>query len=576
MLSAFCSAARADPEPPIMAISLNPRHLKRYSQIAALLVKYGRSDLVQQAGLEAELQPSATPGGPPSPKAEELADDLEAMGPTFTKLGQLLSSRVDLLPQAYTDALSRLQEDVEPVPFAEVARTVEEELGLRLSKAFLEIDPSPIAAASLGQVHRAKLPGGREVAVKVQRSGVREQVVDDFEALEELAGFFDNHTDVGRRYRFLGMVGEMRRSVLQELDYRREASNLRTLGDNLAEFERLVVPAPVEGYVTPRVLTMDFVRGRNITDIGPLRKMELDGAGLADQLFKAYLKQVLVDGFFHADPHPGNVFLTSDDRIALLDVGMVGRLAPEHRDGMLRMLLAMSEGRGRDAADVAVEMGERTDLFDREGFREEIGRQVLDFFTANAEDLQIGRVVMELTRAAGDHGLIIPPQLTMLGKTLLNLDLVGRTLDPEFQPNPAIQRHAGDLMRRRMLQSASPGHLLTSLLETNEFIQRLPGRLNRVFDAVTDREIEVQIRIANDELLLDGLQKIANRIATGAVLAALIIAASLLMRVDTAFRILGYPGFAILLFLAAALGGILLLLDIAVHDRSIKNRASGR
>jgi ubiquinone biosynthesis protein len=328
------------------------------------------------------------------------------------------------------------------------------------------------------------------------------------------------------------------------------------------------VPMPIDDYVTSRVLTMDYIRGRNVTDIGPLTMMEVDGTALADELFKAYLKQVLVDGFFHADPHPGNVFLTSDKRIALIDVGMVGRLAPEHQDGMLRMLLAMSEGRGREAADIAIEMGERTDVFEREGFRDEIGRLVLDFYTASAADLQIGLVVMELTRAAGEHGLIIPAQLTMLGKTLLNLDLVGRTLDPDFNPNQAIQRHAGDLMRRRMLDQASPSHLLTSLLETNEFVQRLPGRLNRVFDALTEKELEVRIRVANDELLLDGLQKIANRIAAGAVLAALIIAASLLMRVETTFRILGYPGIAILLFFAAAFGGLLMLLDVALHDRA--------
>jgi ubiquinone biosynthesis protein len=234
------------------------------------------------------------------------------------------------------------------------------------------------------------------------------------------------------------------------------------------------------------------------------------------------------------------------------------------------MLLAMSEGRGREAADVAIELGEKTELYDGSGFRAEITRLVLDFHTMTAEELQIGRMVMELTRAAGEHGLIIPQQLTMLGKTLLNLDQVGRTLDPAFLPNLAIRKHAGELMRRRMLKTVSPGAVLTSLLETNEFIQRLPGRLNRVFDAVAEREFEVKIRIANDAPLLEGLQKIANRIATGAVLAALIVSAAMLMRVETSWRILGYPGFAMLLFLAAAIGGLILLFDIVSHDKTPK------
>jgi ubiquinone biosynthesis protein len=555
-----------------MGITLKPKHLKRYGQIAALLMKYGRSDLVRNAGLEAVLEDTAAAEAGDQPEAEELAADLEAMGPTFTKLGQLLSSRVDLVPPAYIAALTRLQESVQPFGQEEAERIVQEELGVKLRQAFSEFDPVPVAAASLGQVHRAKLPSGREVAVKVQRPDVRETVVNDLEVLRELAVFFDNHTEAGVRYRFEQALDEMGRALLDELDYRREAANLRSLGQQLAEFERIVIPQPVPGYVTGRVLTMDYVHGRKITAMSPLIRMELDGAALADELFEAYLKQVLDDGLFHADPHPGNVFLTEDHRIALIDVGMVGRLPPELQDGMLRMLLAMSEGRGRDAADVAIDMGVRTELFDQEGFRQEIARQVLRFYTSSAEELQYGRMVMDLTRAAADHGLIIPAQLTMLGKTLLNLDLIGRTLDPGFQPNLAIQRHAGELMRRRMMRSASPGHLLATLLETNDFVQRLPGRLNRVLDAITERELEVNVRVLNESVLLSGLQKIANRIAAAAVLAALILASALLMPIETNFRILGYPGLAIMLLLVAAVGAGILLFDIVSHDRTESRR----
>ena len=569
---AFCVYAGNSKPTDAMAMTLNPRHLKRYAQIARLLAKYGRSDLVRQSGLDSVLEGEPTAALDNAPEAEELAADLESMGPTFTKLGQLMSSRVDMIPAVYIEALSRLQQSVQPFDFAEVQVILEEELGMKLSRAFREFDPEPVAAASLGQVHRAVLPSGREVAVKVQRPGIREQVVEDFEVLGELAAFADAHTEAGKRYRFSGTLAEMRRAFLIELDYRKEAVNLRMLGDNLAEFERVIVPCTVAGYVTGRVLTMDFVRGTNITKLGPLRRMELDGAELADQLFQAYLKQVLVDGFFHADPHPGNVFLTEENSIALIDVGMVGKLPPELQERMLKMLLAMSEGRGRDTADSAIEMGDATELFDEDGFREEIGRQVLDLYTGASEDLQIGRAVMNLTKAAGDNGLIIPPQLTMLGKTLLNLDLVGRTLDPGFDPNAAIRKNATDLMQRRMLKSASPGNILSSLLETNEFVQRLPGRLNRVFDALGDGELEVRIKVANDTLLLDGLQKIANRIAAGAVLAALIVAAAMLMRVETSFRIMGYPGLAMLLFMIAGTGAVMLLADVISRDRQAKRK----
>jgi predicted unusual protein kinase regulating ubiquinone biosynthesis (AarF/ABC1/UbiB family) len=549
-----------------MPISLRPENLKRYGDAARLLFKYGHSELVRRAGLE-ELLEEEEREPREEPEAAELAADLERLGPTYVKLGQLLSTRVDLLPPPYTEALARLQDSVEPFPFAEVEAIVREELGVRLSKAFLEFDSVPIAAASLGQVHRARLRDGAPVAVKVQRPGIREQVVGDLDAIEDIAEFLDEHTEAGRRYEFRRMLLEVRRSLLRELDYRREAAHLVTLRRNLAGFDRLVVPACVEDYTTGRVLTMEYVHGRKITSIGPLRQMEIDGERLADQLFQAYLQQILVDGFFHADPHPGNVFLTDDGRIALIDVGMVGRLTPALQQQLLRLLLAISEGRGEEAAEVMLHIGDPLPEFDERAFQAEISQIVLQHLDASASELQVGRVVVEVTRIAGESALRIPPQLTLLGKTLLNLDQVGRVLDPAFEPNAAVRRHAGKLMQQRLLKSASPGNVVSGMLEMNEFLQRLPGRLNRVIDEVTENGVEVKVHLTNEAMMMSGLQKIANRIATGVVLAALIVGAAMLMRVETSFRILGYPGLAMILFLAAALGGVLMVLDVVAHDR---------
>jgi ubiquinone biosynthesis protein len=551
-----------------MGLSLNPDHLKRYARIARLLAKYGRSDLVHEVGLEDALEEAEQPRAPAAtPHAEELATDLEAMGPTYVKLGQLLSSRADLLPLPYTEALARLQDRVEPFPFSDAVAIIEAELGVRISRLFTEIQEKPIAAASLGQVHWARLRDGREVAVKVQRPEIRDQVVEDLSALEELAAFMDRHTEIGRQYHLAEVVLEMRKSLLRELDYRQEASNLETLGRNLAGFDRIVIPSPVDDYTTARVLTMDFVRGRKVTAVGPLARLEIDGDALADDLFRAYLKQILVDGFFHADPHPGNVFLTDDGRLALIDVGMVGRVTPDLQDELMRLLLTISEGKGEEAADLMIRLGAPADGYRPHAFRDRVVELVVRYHNASADQLQIGRVMLELTRGAAENGLRMPPQLTMLGKTLLNLDQVGRTLDSGFEPNAAIRRHAGDLMRQRMLKNSSPGNLFSSMLEANEFVQRLPARLNRVLDAVADREVEVRIRLMNETVMMEGLQKVANRIAMGLVLAALIIGAAMMMNVETSFRILGYPAIAIILFLTAAVGGVVLVLNILAHDR---------
>jgi ubiquinone biosynthesis protein len=277
-----------------------PEHLKRYKDIAWLLVKHGRSDLVRTAGLDGVLADDGAQAPEVVAEAKSLADDLEQLGPTFVKLGQLLSTPPDLLPPAYLTALARLQDKVEPFPFA-------------------EFEPTPVAAASLGQVHRAQLRSGRRVAVKVQRPGVREQVVEDLEALAEIGAFIDEHTEVGWRYEFARMIEEFHRGVLRELDYIQEGGHLVVFKRNLAGFDRLVVPAPIEDYTTSRVLTMEYVDGTKITALSPAVLLEVDGAGLAEQLYAAYRKQVLVDGFFHADPHPGNILLTDDGRLALLD-----------------------------------------------------------------------------------------------------------------------------------------------------------------------------------------------------------------------------------------------------------------
>jgi predicted unusual protein kinase regulating ubiquinone biosynthesis (AarF/ABC1/UbiB family) len=273
-----------------MATALTTKKIGRYRDIAWLLVRYGRSDLAKGLGVEGE------PSDADESEARDLAKDLEKLGPTFIKVGQLLSTRADWLPEPYVAALSRLQDDVEPFSFGDVERIVQEELGVRISKAFLEFESEPLAAASLGQVHRARLRDGRAVAVKVQRPDIEEQIREDLDVFAEIAGILDRHSSLGETFDLSKMIEEFRKTLLSELDYRQEARNLLTLRENLVEFPRIVVPEPVEDYSTRRVLTMDYVRGRKVTGLSPLTRMEIDGEALAEELFRAYLHQILVDG----------------------------------------------------------------------------------------------------------------------------------------------------------------------------------------------------------------------------------------------------------------------------------------
>ncbi len=554
-----------------MSILIKPERIKRYKDVAMLLVKHGRSDLIKLAGLEDSVLPeemltTATAS------AEDLAKDLEKLGPTFIKLGQLLSTRADLLPEPYLDALTRLQDQIEPFSFEEVERIVSSELGTRISKAFAEFETTPIAAASLGQVHRAWMRDGRAVVVKVQRPAIREQIVDDLDSLIEIAQFLDTHTELGRRYEFENMLFNLRKSLLAELDFSIEAENLSTIGRNLREFEEIVVPEPIYDYTTSRVLTMEFVSGKKITSLSPLRLMEIDRAALADSLFRAYLKQFLIDGLFHADPHPGNVFLTDGNCIGLLDMGMVGHVTRTFQDNLLRLLLAISEGRGEFAADSAIKMGEPKEGFDHAAFK----RRIIDLVAENRDAVlsraNAGKVTLEITKISADCWFRLPSEFTMVAKALMNLDRVVYALDPTFDPNIVIREEADEILQRNVLRSLSPSNLLAGAVDIKEFAETLPARVNQILDVIGKNDLKLKVDAIDEKVVVEGLQKVANRITLGLVLAALIVGASMLMRVETSFRIWGYPGLAMIFFLLAAAAGLVLVFNILVYDVKAKKK----
>jgi predicted unusual protein kinase regulating ubiquinone biosynthesis (AarF/ABC1/UbiB family) len=319
---------------------------------------------------------------------------------------------------------------------------------------------------------------------------------------------------------------------------------------------------------------MDYIPGRKITTLGPLAKMDFDGCALAEQLFEAYLDQILVEGFFHAYPHPGNVLLTDDNRIALIDLGMVARIPGDMRKLLIKLLLALSDGDGTATAEVAVAMGRPLEDFDQASFVVAAADMVERSQGATVAEIDAGTMVMELMRISGDYGLRLPAELSMLGKALLNLDQVARELDPDFDPTAAIRRHTDSILETQMRPSS--GSAFSAQLEARDFVEQLPGRVNKVMDAMAEGTFHLDVHAFDEAELMRGFQKLANRLTMGLVVAALIIGAALLIQVDTASKLFGYPSLAILCFLAAAGCGFTLLWSILRADRKVNEQTRGK
>ncbi|MCC6572503.1 MAG: AarF/ABC1/UbiB kinase family protein [Planctomycetes bacterium] len=505
-----------------------------------------------------------------TPPPEELATDLEKLGPTFVKLGQVLSTRADMVPVQYLDALAQLQDRVGPFEFEQVEAIIREEFGQGVAKTFNTFDPTPIASASLGQVHKASLADGHEVAVKIQRPDIRAKLADDLEVLDEVAGMMEAATELAKRYEFKRIVADLRRTLMRELDYIEEARNLHTLAENLKDYDLLVIPQPVDELTTARVLTMDFIKGVKITKSETDRLAGGRGEKLAAAALDAYIKQVCVDGFFHADPHPGNVLLTPQDELALIDLGMVAHVAPPLREYLLRLLLAVGEGNGEDAADICLKIGEPKEDFDEPRMRRRIADLVASQQGVGLAQIQLGKTVLEIARTAGDSHMRVPRELTMLGKAMMSLDNLGHSLEPKFDPYGYIRRHAPALIFNQLKRGITATNVLTRALEISEFAQRLPGRVNKILDRVADNHLEIKVKSFDEQRLTEGFQKVANRIAEGLVIAAMIIAAAQLMQVPSPFAIFGYPALSVLLFVLAAVGAGVLAIDIWRHDRKKK------
>jgi predicted unusual protein kinase regulating ubiquinone biosynthesis (AarF/ABC1/UbiB family) len=439
-----------------------------------------------------------------------------------------------------------MQDNVEPVPFDVIRTVIEEELGARINKVFESFDETPLGSASLAQVHRATLRGGRPVAVKVQRPQIVENIRADLDALASIAGRVDHSTDIGRRMRFGDWVHEFRKTLLAELDYRVEAENLERFGDHFKQYPELIVPQPVWDLTRTRVLTMDLIEGTKVTALSGVRRTEEPLGHLATALMRGYLDQTFVHGEIHADPHPGNLLVTRDGQLAIFDLGMIAHVPPKRRDRLLKLLFAAVDGRGEEVANEAIAISTRLEDYDEGRYVREVGQLVSRYAAhAGSQSLSEGRLVLDLTRLGTACGLRTPPELSLLGKTLLNLESVCKALDPDMDVKDVVEDHLEHVMRARLKKALSPAGLAGEIIELQGLAREAPRKLADLLSLLADNKLQVRITGIEESRLMENLQKIANRISTGLIVAALIMASALMMRVDTGARLLGYPVLAL-------------------------------
>lgn len=584
---------------------MSPKFLQRLTATVGLFTHYGLADFADQQGLRGlAKEPDADDSGAERHAAAFRAR-LVALGPAFIKLGQVLSTRPDLMPSSYIQELETLQDSVDPISIDDVETIIEEELGARLSKLFADFDREPIGTASLGQAHAAQLRDGRDVVVKVQRPHIRAALADDIEFFRTLAEFMSEHTTAGRRMDMIGIVQQLERALIDELDYRVEARNAALFRRSLAEFPRILVPRVVEGYSTERVLTTERVRGQKFSELSPLTRLEYDLVPVAEELTRAYLKQITIDGHFHADPHPGNVFVVLPERdnpatpaelraadrraeerpavtplsrlevqaqhnatrppgdvdvkLALIDFGMTARLSTTLREQVVRLLLDVADNRGDDAAETLIEVGDALGTFDRQAYIREIASVMARGQDAAVGELDTGKLLYELINISYQRGLRLPAELTLLAKTLFNLDEVTRSIDSSFSPIPTIRDFGAQIAADRAKRDLNPRRLFRVAAETGELAMAMPHRIDLISARLAANEFQLRVDVPQLVLSIEALQKVANRVFSGLVLAGLLIASAMLIQYR---RGLGTAG-----FLLAGVVGLWMVLSIVWSDR---------
>jgi ubiquinone biosynthesis protein len=542
------------------------RGLKRYREVAQALVKFGYLDVVEALHLWKPLRLGRRFLGTPEvmdvSKPKRLRLLCAELGPTYIKFGQVLSTRADLLPPEFLRELAHLQDHAPIEDYATIRAIMQEELQRPLSTLFAHIDPVPLAAASIAQVHQATLVEGQEVVVKVQRPHISRVIAADLDILRDLARLAERYLPDLHPLHPVGLVEEFARAISHELDFRHELHNLERCAKNFADDPTVYIPTAYPALTTSHVLTMEYVRGTKITAQKELRQTGLDLKVVATNGANALLKQIFIHGFFQGDPHPGNLQVLEDNVIVILDYGMFGAIDPETREHLALLLLGIA---GRDADKIVralVELEVMVPDMNRGRLRREIAALVETYLAVPLEHLNLTAMLEDVLRMIRQHGLQVPPEFLLLLRALGTAESVGCELDPEFN----IMQHLQPFAEQLVLERYNPRYLLRKFSHTSEEVEELllllPTAITQIIQKLRRGELHLGFEVQQLDRLIHEFDTASNRLTLAIILAASIIGSSLIMQTKMPPLLMDYPVLGMLGFVISGVLGLGLVIAI--------------
>ncbi|MCP4580475.1 MAG: AarF/ABC1/UbiB kinase family protein [candidate division Zixibacteria bacterium] len=540
------------------------QNLKRYQQIARILIKYGFGEIVYRMNLVSPLRPGKarkkTSIGKSTPVRVRLA--LEELGPTFVKLGQVLSTRPFLLPVDYILELSKLQDQVEPMPWPQASKMLVSELGRPIEECFKEFDQVPLASASLAQVHDARLLDGTPVVVKVQREGIRKIIDSDMNILYDVADLLEKNIQESRQYDPRGVVEELARTTRKEINFLNEARNIEIFSENFSNEPGVKIPRVYRKFTTPKLLTLEKIVGIKISNVDELEKAGYDTEQICKNGSRLVLKMIFEDGFFHADPHPGNLFVCENEVIAPVDFGMMGTLSESQMNELADFVVTVMSRDARDIVRVLQNSGVVPEKANLKALEQDLSEMIVKYYRMSLTDIDMKSALDDFFAISHRYEIKFQVEFMLLGKALMTYEELARMLYPEYNFVAEIGPYLTKLTARKFKPTNFLKDIMRIIDELRWIMVESPRKWRLITDKLSRGELQVQMQHIGLETFIKEMDRSSNRLSVSLLVAALIVGSSMIMTVDKGVMIFELPVLGLIGYLFAGILGILLVISI--------------